>query len=311
MKFLVTGGAGFIGSHSVEALLAAGHQVVVLDDLSSGTAENLGRDVQLIRMSILDGAVFTLFEREQFDGVLHLAAQTMVPSSLARPDIDAQVNVLGTLQILEGCRRTGVAKLVFASSAAVYGDVAELPVPETAAGRPASFYGLSKLTAERYIQMYHELHGVGYVVLRYANVYGDRQGDRGEGGVVSIFARSMLAGEKTTVYGDGLQTRDFVYVRDIAAANLLALTGSATAVVLNIGTETETSVNTLAETLIKLTGYALPLDYQPARAADIVRSMLSNRQARSMLRWEPATPLEQGLAKTCNYLSSKGRGNDS
>lgn len=311
MKVLVTGGAGFIGSHSVDRLLASGHQVVVVDDLSSGSLDNLNQQAKFVRMNILDENLASLFEKERFDAVLHLAAQTMVPASLDRPVIDAQVNVMGTLQILESSRRTGVRKIVFASSAAVYGDVAGLPIPEDAAGRPASFYGLSKMTAERYIQMYRELHGVGYVILRYANVYGDRQGDRGEGGVVSIFARNMLAGKTVTVFGDGLQTRDFVYVGDIAAANELAITGDLTEAVLNISTQTELSVNCLAKTLIHLTGYSMPLEYQPARAGDIVRSMLRNSIACADLKWAPITPLAVGLEKTCRYIKNKEGGTDS
>ena len=307
MKILVSGGAGFIGSHSVDKLVAAGHRVFVLDDLSSGSVENLNKEASFIRMSILDEAIFDLFERERFDAVLHLAAQTIVPSSLARPDIDARVNVLGTLQILEGCRRTDVERIIFASSAAVYGDVAELPVPETAAGRPASFYGLSKLTAEHYIQMYRSLHGLHYVILRYANVYGDRQGDRGEGGVVSIFARNMINCNKVTIFGDGCQTRDFVYVGDIADANCQALICREPDRIMNIATQTETTVNQLATTLAGLTGYTLPVEHLAARSGDIVRSMLCNSEANSFLRWAPKTALSIGLEKTCRYLlNSKG-----
>ena len=304
MKILVSGGAGFIGSHSVDKLVAAGHQVFVLDDLSSGSVANLNEEAAFIRMSILDEAIFELFERERFDAVLHLAAQTVVSSSLARPDVDANVNVLGTLQILEGCRRTDVGRIVFASSAAVYGDVAELPVQETSAGRPTSFYGLSKLTAEHYIQMYRALHGLHYVVLRYANVYGDRQGDRGEGGVVSIFTRNMINCNQVTIFGDGCQTRDFVYVGDIADANYQALTCRETDRTMNIGSQTETTVNQLAATLAELTGYKLPVEYLPARSGDIVRSMLCNAEARRFLRWEPATGLSAGLEKTCRYMMS-------
>ena len=307
MKILVTGGAGFIGSHSVDRLVSAGHETFVLDDLSTGALENLNKEAAFVRMSILDDGIFGLFEQERFDAVLHLAAQTIVPSSLARPDTDARVNVLGTLQILEGCRRTGVRKIVFASSAAVYGDVAELPVPETAAGAPTSFYGLSKLTAERYVQMYQTLHGLPYLILRYANVYGDRQGDSGEGGVVSIFARSMSEQKKVTVFGDGLQTRDFIYVGDIAEANLQALICRYSDGILNIGTQTEATVVHLASVLAKLTGYNLPLEHLKARPGDIVRSMLRNSEAKRLLGWAPSTGLSAGLEKTCRYIHS-GKG---
>ena len=302
MKILVTGGAGFIGSHSVDKLVSEGHQVVVLDDLSTGAEENLNSGAAFVRLNILDEGIFDLFARERFDAVLHLAAQTIVPSSLARPDIDCQVNVLGTLQILEGCRRAGVGRVVFASSAAVYGDVAKLPVPESAAGKPTSFYGLSKLTAEHYIQMYRALHGLHYEILRYANIYGERQGDCGEGGVVSIFARNMVEGKKVTVFGDGLQTRDFVYVGDIAEANFLALTCSKPDRIMNISSQTEITVNHLAATMAQLTGYSPPMNHQPARPGDIVRSMLNNQKARSFLAWAPATELSVGLEKTCRHI---------
>ena len=174
MKVLVTGGAGFIGSHIVDQLLAEGHQVVVVDDLSTGSLDNVNPQASFVRLSVLDGELLGLFAREKFDAALHLAAQTIVGSSLEHPDIDARVNVLGTLQVLEGCRQHGVERIIFASTAAVYGDTADLPVPEEAPGQPASFYGLSKLTAERYIQMYHALYGLNYLILRYANVYGER-----------------------------------------------------------------------------------------------------------------------------------------
>lgn len=298
MKVLVTGGAGFIGSHIVDQLIFAGHQVVVLDDLSTGLLENLNNKAAFIHMNILDDGMMDLFERERFEGVCHLAAQTIVQSSLERPDIDAQFNVLGTLQVLEGCRRTGVERIVFASSAAVYGDVSELPVAEEAPKQPTSFYGLSKLTAERYIQMYNNLYGLHYVILRYANVYGERQGDRGEGGVVSIFARGMRSRVPLTIFGDGMQTRDFVYVGDVATANVRALTCLRPDQVLNIGTQTETSVNHLASVLSSISGYDVPLRYQSARSGDILHSKLRNTAARQCLEWEPGTGLEAGLART-------------
>ena len=298
MKILVTGGAGFIGSHSVDQLIDCGHRVVVVDDLSTGTMDNLNPHAAFVKLSILDGELLELFAREKFDAVLHLAAQTIVGSSLEHPDIDARVNVLGTLQVLEGCRQHGVERIIFASSAAVYGDTAELPVPEEAPGQPASFYGLSKLTAERYIQMYHALYGQKYLILRYANVYGERQGDRGEGGVVSIFASCLRRQSRLSIYGDGGQTRDFIYVGDVAAANVQAIFSPHTNRILNVSTQTETSVNQLANLFAEISGEtALPI-YQPARAGDILRSMLRNRETCDALDWQPKTGLRQGLART-------------
>ena len=302
MKVLVTGGAGFIGSHIVDQLLAEGHQVVVVDDLSTGSLDNVNPQASFVRLSVLDGELLGLFEREKFDAALHLAAQTIVGSSLEHPDIDARVNVLGTLQVLEGCRQHGVERIIFASSAAVYGDVAELPVPEEAPGQPASFYGLSKLTAERYIQMYHALYGLNYLILRYANVYGERQGDRGEGGVVSIFAGCLCRNNRLNIYGDGGQTRDFVYVGDVAAANVAAVTTPQTNRILNISSQTETSVNELASLFAEIAGEAACPAYHPARSGDILRSTLRNREACAALDWQPRIGLREGLERTYKAL---------
>ena len=302
MKVLVTGGAGFIGSHIVDQLLAEGHQVVVVDDLSTGSLDNVNPQASFVRLSVLDGELLGLFAREKFDAALHLAAQTIVGSSLEHPDIDARVNVLGTLQVLEGCRQHGVERIIFASSAAVYGDVAELPVPEEAPGQPASFYGLSKLTAERYIQMYHALYGLNYLILRYANVYGERQGDRGEGGVVSIFAGCLCRNNRLNIYGDGGQTRDFVYVGDVAAANVAAITTPQTNRILNISSQTETSVNELASLFAEIAGEAACPAYHPARSGDILRSTLRNREACAALDWQPRIGLREGLERTYKAL---------
>ena len=302
MKVLVTGGAGFIGSHIVDQLLAEGHQVVVVDDLSTGSLDNVNPQASFVRLSVLDGELLGLFAREKFDAALHLAAQTIVGSSLEHPDIDARVNVLGTLQVLEGCRQHGVERIIFASTAAVYGDTADLPVPEEAPGQPASFYGLSKLTAERYIQMYHALYGLNYLILRYANVYGERQGDRGEGGVVSIFAGCLCRNNRLNIYGDGGQTRDFVYVGDVAAANVAAVTTPQTNRILNISSQTETSVNELASLFAEIAGEAACPAYHPARSGDILRSTLRNREACAALDWQPRTGLREGLERTYKAL---------
>ena len=302
MKVLVTGGAGFIGSHIVDQLLAEGHQVVVVDDLSTGSLDNVNPQASFVRLSVLDGELLGLFAREKFDAALHLAAQTIVGSSLEHPDIDARVNVLGTLQVLEGCRQHGVERIIFASSAAVDGDTADLPVPEEAPGQPASFYGLSKLTAERYIQMYHALYGLNYLILRYANVYGERQGDRGEGGVVSIFAGCLCRNNRLNIYGDGGQTRDFVYVGDVAAANVAAITTPQTNRILNISSQTETSVNELASLFAEIAGEAACPAYHPARSGDILRSTLRNREACAALDWQPRIGLREGLERTYKAL---------
>ena len=298
MKILVTGGAGFIGSHIVDQLLTEGHRVVIVDDLSTGSRDNVNPAAEFVELNVLDSVLLDLFAREKFDAAVHLAAQTIVGSSLEHPDVDARMNVLGTLQVLEGCRLNGVERIIFASSAAVYGDSAFLPVPEEAEKRPASFYGLSKLTAENYIQMYHALYGLNYLILRYANVYGERQGDRGEGGVVSIFAGCLKQGRRLMIYGDGNQTRDFVYVGDVAAANVQAILTPQTNRILNVSTQTETSVKELAALFAEIAGVAATPFYQPARSGDILRSMLRNREACDALNWLPRTGLHEGVSRT-------------
>ncbi len=302
MKVLVTGGAGFIGSHVVAKLAAKNWPVVVIDNLSTGLAANVHPRARLEKLDIAKDDLRPLFAAEHFDAVIHLAAQTAVPRSVAAPDFDCAVNVLGTVNILEACRQTGVRRVVFASSAAVYGDAAAIPLAEDAAGSPTSFYGLSKLTAEKYLHLYHELFGLDYIVLRYANVYGERQGDGGEGGVVSIFARCLAAGQPIDIYGDGGQTRDFVYAGDVAEANCLALVTPAANAVYNISTQSETAVNELASFMAKVAGRELRLNHRPVREGDIYRSALANQAAVTKLGWQPATSLIEGLAATYQAL---------
>ncbi|HWR40032.1 MAG TPA: NAD-dependent epimerase/dehydratase family protein [Patescibacteria group bacterium] len=303
MKVLITGGAGFIGSHVVETLLGTGHLPVVLDNLSSGRRENLGADIRVVVMDILDPELEMFFQRERFDAVIHLAAQTSVPYSLERPDVDCRINLQGLIQVLEACRKTGVKRVLFPSSAAVYGDVAELPVSENSPASPGSFYGLTKLTSEKYLALYQEIYGLEYAVMRYANVYGERQGDGGEGGVVSIFARKLRRGETVTVFGDGGQTRDFIYVGDVAKANLQALLAPTEKInrVLNISTRMQTSVTELLRVMQQVTGKTTEVVFSSPREGDIYHSMLDNRAAVAALDWQPQTGLDEGLAQTCRY----------
>lgn len=306
MKVLVTGGAGFIGSHVVEKLLQENCQPVIVDNLSTGSLENVPEEVPFVNMDTRSADIFPFCQKEKFDAVIHLAAQTMVPDSLKNPKFDCDVNITGTVNLLEACRQTGVKRFLAASSAAVYGDVPVLPIEEDSLPRPASFYGLSKLTMEKYIAMYHEIFGLEYAVLRYANVYGERQGDFGEGGVISIFTNKIAAGEKLTIYGDGTQTRDFVYAGDVAAANYRALVTDKVNSVYNISTQTEVSVNTLVELMSKVSGKTADIDYLASREGDIYRSILSNAAARQVLDWNPQVRLVDGLARTYDFLMKKG-----
>jgi len=303
VKILVTGGAGFIGSHTVNKLIQEGCQVIVVDNLSSGRRDNIHPDALLVEMDICNPALVDLFSDFHFDGVIHLAAQTMVPMSLKRPEFDCRVNVRGTVNVLESCRRAGVRRIIFSSSAAVYGNDSPLPIKEDTILAPTSFYGLSKQTAENYISMYSRIFGIESVILRYANVYGERQGENGEGGVVSIFAKRLASGDTLTVFGNGEQTRDFVYAGDVAIANWLALITPNVQGIFNVSTSVETSINTLINTLFAVTGQKIGLSYKAPRTGDIYRSVLDNSLIQKKLGWRPSVSLEEGLVKTWNWIN--------
>lgn len=307
MKVLITGGAGFIGSHLAEQLRSAGDEPVALDNLSSGRRENLPPDVKLIEADVLGEELFRIVADGRFDAVVHLAGQTMVNASLADPIFDARQNILGTLQVLEAARRGGVRRIVFASTAASYGDVpeSELPILETRSLAPLSFYGLSKVAAERYLAMYRATFGLDYVVLRFANVYGERQGEGGEGGVISIFARAIAEGEDIAVFGDGGQTRDFVYAGDIAAGIRAALLTASPNTAYNLSTAAQTSLREIINILSHVAGRTIVPHYEPARAGDIYKSALANGRARQGLNWEPKVTLEEGMRRTYAYFQEK------
>jgi UDP-glucose 4-epimerase len=302
MKVLVTGGAGFIGSHIVEKLIHEKIEVVVVDDLSTGLRAHIHPSATFIKLDIRSENLLSLMEKERVDYVIHQAAQTMVPKSVDDPYFDCDVNILGSVNLLEACRKTGVKRIVFASTAAVYGDVQHVPVREEDIAMPTSFYGLSKLSVENYLKLYHRLYGLEYVALRYANVYGERQGDSGEGGVISIFTKKIAGSRPITVFGDGGQTRDFIYVGDVASANCRALFAKNANRVYNAGTQTETSINALIELMSKVSGLEIKKTYAPAREGDIYHSSLSNEAACRCLDWQPQTPLPEGLARTYEAL---------
>jgi UDP-glucose 4-epimerase len=308
-RVVVSGGAGFIGSHVVRAYLAAGDEVTVLDDLSSGRVENLPAGVPLVRVDVRSPEARALVATGGFAVLNHHAAQMDVRRSVEDPMYDAQVNVLGLLNLLEGARAGGVRRVVFASSGGtVYGDGASAPTPETAPKLPASPYGTAKLTSEYYLATFAQLFGLEAVALRYSNVYGPRQNPHGEAGVVAIFGKRLQAGEPITIYGNGQQTRDLVYVEDVAAANLLAAErplpalSSLDARAYNIGTGVETSVNRLAELLAAAAGRSAEIRRAPARAGEIQRSALDVHKAGRELGWHPQVPLPEGLARTLRWI---------
>ena len=295
MKVLVTGGAGFIGSHIVDLLIQSDMQVTILDNLSTGSFSNINPGAIFLKKDIRDEDLRSLLARERFDYVVHQAAQTMVANSLEDPYYDCDVNIRGLVNLLEASRLTGVKRIVFASSAAIYGDTAVFPIDEDSEKRPVSFYGESKLTGEHYLNLYYENFGLEYVALRYANVYGERQADSGEGGVISIFLNKLLAGQGLTIYGDGNQTRDFVYVKDVAAANYRALFSPAVNKSYNIGTAKETSLHELIALLMRVSGKRPEVTNDAPRDNDIRRSVLANQAAVNKLNWQPTYTLKEGL----------------
>ncbi len=303
MKILVTGGAGFIGSHVVDAFVAAGHRVAVVDDLSTGKRARVHRDAKLHVMDLRSDRLAEVFEAEQPEVVAHLAAQAAVPRSVSDPAFDASVNVLGGINLLNCCRRFGVRRIIYSSSGgAGYGDTDVLPTPEDHPTRPASPYGITKVTMEMYVSAWGPLFGVSGISLRYANVYGPRQDPEGEAGVVAIFSQRLLKGQTPIINGDGEQTRDYVYVEDVAAANLRALERPEVVGCVNVGTGIETSVNELHRALTRAAGLEVAAQHGPAKPGEQRRSCLSPALAKQRLGWAPSVPLRDGLARTLDFF---------
>jgi UDP-glucose 4-epimerase len=302
MKVLVTGGSGFIGSHLADRLLQDGHEVVILDDLSTGHVEHLNPAARFYQMDIQSPWLDELFKIERPGAVLHQAAQASVRRSVEDPGVDASVNVLGTVTLLQASVRHGVRRFLYASTGgALYGDANVIPTPEDYPTLPVSPYGASKLAAEVYLRTFHALHGLSYAALRYANVYGPRQDPHGEAGVVAIFARRLLSGETARINGDGKQTRDFVYVGDVAEANARALTSDVVGS-FNVGTGLETDINTVFQLLKRLSGSNQPEVHGPAMAGEQRRSVIDARKIEKLLGWRPQTSLEAGLDATVRYF---------
>ncbi|MDZ7269000.1 MAG: SDR family oxidoreductase [candidate division KSB1 bacterium] len=305
MKVLVTGGAGFIGSHIADALLARGHEVVIIDNLVTGRKENLNPQARFHQVDIRDREIAAIFRREQFEVVYHQAAQMDVRKSVADPRYDAEVNILGTLNLLQQAQQTGVKKFIFASTGgAIYGEQVHFPADEEHPTWPASPYGITKLACEKYIAFFGQSYGLSYVLLRYANVYGPRQSPHGEAGVVAIFTARLLSGEQAVINGDGRQTRDYVYVGDVVAANLAALDYPVSDY-FNIGTGRETDVNQLFRLLNQATGSRCEERHGPAKPGEQRRSVLSYEKAARLLGWRPQVNLEQGLEQTVAWFKNK------
>lgn len=306
MKILVTGGAGFIGSHVTDALINQGHTVEVLDNLSSGTTENLPEGVKLHVMDVQSPDAAVLIRQSRYTALIHHAAQMDVRRSVADPAFDVQVNVLGLINLMEAGKESGLEKVVFASTGgAIYGEPESGPQSETHPQRPLSPYGISKLTSEKLLHFYAHEYGIPYVALRYGNVYGPRQNAHGEAGVVAIFAERFLSGQPTMIHGDGLQTRDYIYVADVARANLAALNFSGESTAFNIGTGMETDVVTLHRKLQKAVQVDQNPTHGPQKPGEQRRSVLDCTQAATKLHWKPEVSLDEGFQYTADWFSSR------
>jgi len=310
-KVLITGGAGFVGSHVADTHVARGDRVWVLDDLSAGRAENVPSGAEFVEMDIADRRASELISDIGFDLINHHAAQIDVRASVADPISDARVNIAGLINILEGARNAATQRVVFVSSGGVvYGKPEVYPTPEDAPKRPVSPYGVSKLAGEYYLDCYRAVHGLDYVALRYGNVYGPGQDPHGEAGVVAIFCNRLIDGEPLDIYGDGAQTRDYVYVEDVAAANLIAADmpledgAGIDARAYNVATGEATSVNTLATLLEEIAGARPGRIHKDARAGELRHSVLSVARMRAM-GWAPAHSLREGLARTFGHIAAQ------
>lgn len=305
MKILVTGGAGFIGSNIVDALIDDGHKVTIIDDLSSGLEKNINSKARFIKQNICDNKISSIFEKEKFDLVNHHAAQIDVRKSVAEPLFDAGINILGTINLLQNCIEFGVKKFMFASTGgAIYGEQEYFPADDNHPTNPISPYGITKLAIEKYLNFYHLEYKLLYTILRYANVYGPRQNALGDAGVVAIFTNKLLNNEQPTINGTGKQTRDYVYVDDVVKANLLTLQDD-NCETFNVGNGIEKDVNELFITLNKITGNKAKEKHGPALKGEQMRSSISSDRFFNKFNWKPETSLEEGLRKTVEYYKNE------
>lgn len=311
MNVLVTGGAGFIGSHVADELLRAGHRVVIVDNLHTGHRHNVPAAATFYEVDICDqDGLAAVFQKEAIEAISHQAARANVRESMSDPIAYAKVNILGSLHLLELARQHNCRKIVFASTGgAVYGegyseDGSKLPFTEQTWPQPKDNYGANKLSMEFHLDLYHANYGLKYVALRYPNVYGPRQDSKGEAGVVAIFAGAMIAGQPTKITGDGKQTRDFTYVGDIARANRLALESGATGI-FNVGTGVPTDINAVHEILTEITAYPLAPEYVPRPVGEVLATYVDSSKAKAVLGWEPAVSLVEGLRAVVDWMRSE------
>ena len=302
MKILITGGAGFIASNIADRYIELGHDVVIVDNMITGQPQNIPDKATFYEMDICDPKLSDVFEKEKPDIVNHHAAQLDVRKSVADPMYDANINVLGSLNLLMNCAAHKTQKVIFASTGgAIYGEQDYFPADENHPNQPLSPYGITKLTTEKYLFFFKETHGLKYTILRYANIYGPRQNPHGEAGVVAIFARRMLKGDQPTINGTGEQTRDYVFVGDVVQANELAL-NSGDNQIFNIGTGIETDVNELFRTIASMVEHTIEEKHGPGAAGEQLRSVLDASRIRKELGWEPRVNLEEGLKRTVDFF---------
>jgi len=305
MKILITGGAGFIGSHMADRYIELGHGVVIVDNLITGQRENIPSKAAFYEVDICDSKLSQIFEKEKPDIVNHHAAQMDVRKSVDDPIYDATVNVLGGLNVMQNCVKHGVQKMIFASTGgAIYGEQDYFPADENHPLRPLSPYGITKLTTEKYLYFYQQSYGLKYAILRYANVYGPRQNPHGEAGVVAIFSTKMLKGEQAVINGDGKQTRDYVYVGDVVKANEVALSGAENKIY-NIGTGIETDVNFLFNRISQALEMDVPEVHGPAKAGEQLRSVLDNSLIQKEQGWKPGVSLDEGFKMTVEFFRKR------
>lgn len=302
MRIIVTGGAGFIGSHVVDEYIDAGHEILIIDDLSTGKEKNINPKAGFHKINICDSVIDRIFKEFKPEIVNHHAAQMDVRKSVSDPVFDANTNIIGMLNILENSKRYNVKKIIFASTGgAIYGEQERFPADEEHPARPLSPYGVSKLAGEKYIFYYKANFGMDYCILRYANVYGPRQDPHGEAGVVAIFIQKMLEKEQPIINGDGKQTRDFVFVRDVAKANVMALSFNRSGI-FNIGTGIETDINILFNELVGISGVNYKEVHGPKKDGEQKRSVIDCEKAKNMLGWEPEVLFKHGLKQTVEYF---------